>query len=230
MRVPLQIYLGGFVLFLVSGLLLTDDYNLDLRFNGENARAVEEVRSTLHKAIDANGAPTITTEFSVGAIDRIYVRPGVKLIHDTNLGRRVVLEGPQPMVETFVGQHRDYTMELDFDRPIRTNRYASVRMDLSAHGNRLQLYVQNLAEGRSTLPALLETPTAIEIEFLELTAANNASVIVVETDRLELRDSRQPDLVRGKTRLLRLTGEETDQRVTPIDLEFEIKVGNEDEH
>ena len=75
------------------------------------------------------------------------------MIHDPTVGYQVRVSGPEELVTAFTGaDNDDGEITKDFDRPVATDRYLEVRMDLTATGPEMYVDLEHTAEGRTTLP------------------------------------------------------------------------------
>jgi hypothetical protein len=93
---------------------------------------------------------------------------------------------------------------LDFTHPIRTDRYLTVEMDLTAHGS--DVVEVDLAlphSGRNQFPPRFVTAAPLRIPELTLRGIRGTETIDVETDRLIVGADTDLHLVRGTTRMLR---------------------------
>lgn len=214
MRTPIIIFLAGFLVFLISSLLLSDKFNFPLRLRKDSAEAVVSARAALASVIRDDGTRS-RRRIGLGYLDNIYVYPGVKLVHDPALGKEVILSGPTVMVDALKDSGNSSSLHLDFSHPVATEDYLTVTMDLSAHGDYLNLRMIETLKHRSDYPPLLSTPLPIETRLLQLSMVEDVGPIQVSTENLDLINTDEPGKVIGTTHFLVWSGKADDLSALP---------------
>ena len=139
---------------------------------------VREYLDNLHNPIDLRDSPAEEREFSFGYIARVYVLPGIRVVHDPTMGREVTARGPAPALDLLNFNTKEGHFTPDFKKAILLSEPVEIRLNLEAHGSERMRISTLRPQRRSVLHAEFLTAGPLTFRFLEVINAGEQKVEV----------------------------------------------------
>lgn len=198
MRTSTLLFFGALLAMFAFDFVFNYLPKVDFEAQGIEHPYVQEVLKDLNNPIDATSSPIEERRFSLGYIMRATVMPGIRLIHDPEMGKEVIAKGPSAALDVLSFKAKDGRLAPDFTKLVRLNELIEVRVNLEAHGSdhmRIQLHYFNR---RTTLNSEFTTAGPLSFQFLELVNIGDKK-IEVNTDNLVLWPNKQVNNIFGTT-------------------------------
>lgn len=168
MRLPIALFCVGLFSF-----FLTDYFTLVRSANQLIARqtddpGVQAYIARLNDLKDGTTAPIEERRFTnCGYVEKVRVKPGFRIIHDTTLGREVTARGPKNALAHLELNNVQGRFYPDFDRPVKLKELVEIRINLQAHGADLMyISLEQVQPGRTRFQPDFVTQAPLSFQVL----------------------------------------------------------------
>lgn len=149
-------------------------------------------------SVDLTQSPIVERTFSVGYIDHITIRPGFRIIHNPDMGKKVIVRAPEAAYAFLALPSFLRPFGPSFDRPVRIKQAIEVELNLHKHGSRmLKIGIAFPHPGRTDFPPefITKGPLAVELLYLHQIPAND---IQLDCQNLVVSTYKNLEHLRGK--------------------------------
>jgi hypothetical protein len=169
MKLPLLIFIGSVLALFASDFFLTVLPSIEQHKQGENAPQIQAFIASIDSVVDATGGPIVEKRLSIGMFSRVTVKPGIRMIHDPEMGSEVIATGPEEALKHLELGSKKGRIVPDFNRPVRLKKLVEIRLNLHALGSReMRLCLWSVPEKRTTLQPDFVTKGPLEFQMLRI--------------------------------------------------------------
>lgn len=183
MKLASIIFFGALLAFLTADYLVYFIPKVDYYTQGAEHPDAQEFLRNISELVDATGSPIVEKRIHAGFLRRVDVRPGFRVIHDPELGRELIVKGPEKALAHFEMHEDSDRLTPDFNCPIRLKELVEVRVNLHAHGaDKMRINLYTTPPERTTLQPDFVTKGPLQFKFLQIAGIPPHPILVDSRD------------------------------------------------
>ncbi|MFK8164811.1 MAG: hypothetical protein AB8H12_20365 [Lewinella sp.] len=169
MKLPLLIFICSVLSLFINDFALGVLPNIEKHKQGEKHPEVQAFIASIDNVVDATAGPVVEKSFYAGMFNRVTVNPGIRVIHDPEMGSEVIATGPEAALEYLNMGGENGRIVPDFSRPVRLKKLVEIRLNLHAHGScEMRLSLNRVPAERTTLQPDFVTAGPLDFQMLRI--------------------------------------------------------------